>query len=151
MRHWTFLTFALALAAAGCSGGSGPNKDDKKEDKKEAKEEHKTPHGGDLFATPDHKIHLELVLDDKTATLYALDRNAKKAQPIKAELLTLELKGDKPVKVEFTPSKDKDDPADSCSRFTAPRDKLPKDVDHEKVEISGMIGGKPYRFEPDEH
>jgi hypothetical protein len=144
MRYCTCLTLALALAAAGCSGGS------QKDEKKGESGGHKPPHGGTLFATTDHKIHLELVLDDKTATLYALDKNVKKASPLKTDKLTLEVKGDKPVKVEFAPSKDKEDPADACSRFTAARDKLPKDIDFDSVEISGEVGGKPYSFILDE-
>src|SRR5262245_45027494 len=139
--------FALVTAlAVGCSGSSQPKKEGGK--KPEESHEEEGPHGGTLFATPDHKYHLELVAGKgKPAVLYVLDNKVKNAVPTAAETFTLTAPGEKPLKVEFKAKRGEG--ATKASEFTAKEGEIPEKMDLEKVEISGEIDGKPYHFKLD--
>jgi hypothetical protein len=147
------LAVGLAVGLAGCSGGSGADKgDQKKTDGDNTPTGHaaNAPHKGILFATRDDKYHLELV--PREGVLYVLASNAKTPVPTDARSFTLSIKGDKPVKVEFTPDRQEKDPEGQASRFKGAADNLPRDREgYRKAEISGAIKGKPYHFELDEH
>lgn len=150
MKRNLFVAACFALVSAlllGCSSTTPPAKDGAKKNGEEHGE--KGPHGGTLFATPDHKYHLELVAEKgKPATLYVLDSRVKNAVPTAAETFTLTIKGDKPVKVTFKAKRGEG--LTKASEFTAGEGEMPETVDFEKVEISGEIDGKPYHFKLDE-
>jgi hypothetical protein len=147
MKRILLTATCLALSATllgGCSSSAPPPA---KDGAKKHEEPHggEGPHGGTLFATPDHKYHVELKAEKgKPTILYVLDSRARKAIPTAAETFTLMVKRDKPVKVEFKPERGKGET--KATQFTAPADKIPEKMDMEKVEISGQIAGKPYHF-----
>ncbi|MBA4064536.1 MAG: hypothetical protein C0501_12650 [Isosphaera sp.] len=103
------------------------------------------PHGGPLADWDDGAIHLEIDIgrDEETATIYALDRWAKRPKPIDAKPLTLTLKTDPERVVIFDPDPDAGDPPGRSSRFTArhhvfwPQAKV-------RGTVSGTAEGKPY-------
>jgi hypothetical protein len=146
------LALALALVlGAGCSSSKTPAKNGKQNPKQEAEE---APHGGTLFATPDHNYHLELKMEKgKPAILYVLAKNAADSVPMAARSLVLKVKGDKAVNIEFLPDRQKKDPEGEASQFTAPADKMPENLNLEKVEISTEVkkGTEtiPYHFKLD--
>ena len=110
----------------------------------------KTPHGGTMFAPSagKHVYHLELVpKDGEKAVIYVLAKDEKTAVPIKDKKFTLSVKG--AGKVEFTADPQKSDPEGKASRFTAAASKLPKKIDFEQVEISGLVNGRPFIFKLD--
>jgi len=153
-KVWGLFWLGLVLAlAAGCSGQSGgPKKDDKKEDKKGGEpDEGKPPHGGALFAPKgQHTYHLELTKEmGKPAHLYVLDGKVKKYVPITAKTIEMEVKGDKPLKIEFKAEPQEGETKDASSRFTAPAGKVPDNLDLSKVEIHAEIKDKQYHFTED--
>ncbi len=135
----------LLSLAAGCSGKAS---DQTKEPKKG---EDEGLHDGKLFAPKgQHTYHLELTQEkDKPAYLYVLNHKANKHVPITAKTIEMEIKGDKPQKIEFKAESQKEDPEDESSRFTAPAGKIPDKLDPSKVEIHAEIKGKQYHFVED--
>src|SRR5437667_10819174 len=123
----------LLSLAAGCSGKAS---DQTKEPKKD---EDEGLHDGILFAPGkgQHTYHLELSKPekDKPVYLYVLNSNANKHVPISAKTSKMEIKGDRPQKIEFKAESQKEDPEDESSRFTAPAGKDPCKLDISKVEI----------------
>ncbi len=150
-RAWWTMAAALVLGVAlGCSGkpgasGTGPQPSAPAEGEEEA------PHGGILFATKDHKYHVEVVVDkEKPPVLYLLDNKVKNAVPTPEDKWQMTIKGTPPQKLEFVPEPQTGDPKGETSRFKGPADpKLKPDLDWDKVEISGKVKGKPYVFQPD--
>ena len=134
----------LLSLAAGCSGKAS---DQTKEPKKG---EDEGLHGGTLFAPGkgQHTYHLELSKPekDKPVYLYVLNSNANKHVPISAKTIEMEIKGDKPQKIEFKAESQEGDQKDESSRFTAPAGKVPDKLDLSKVEIHVEIKGKQYHF-----
>ncbi len=149
MKRKLFVSACFALVTAllvGCSGSTKPTKEDTK--KADEAHEGEGPHDGTLFATPDHKYHLELVAEKgKPSVLYVLDSKAKNPVLTAAETFTLEVKGEKPVKVEFKATRGKG--LTKASEFTAKEGAVPEKMDLEKVEISGESDGNPYHFKLD--
>src|SRR5262245_43211697 len=109
------------------------------------------PHNGTLFATKDHKVHIELVLDKKEnkAEAYLFDANVEKPVRTPAESLTLTIKGSPPKTVTFKPEPQKDDPPGQSSHFVT-SEPLPADVKMKDVELSVIINKNPYVFTLDE-
>ena len=70
---------------------------------------HDGPHGGELFCDGKHAWHTELCVDAKSgkATVYILDKKAKKEVPIGSETISIQMKGiEKPLLFEATNSKE---------------------------------------------
>jgi hypothetical protein len=160
--NWTrcaALLGALALLGAGCSGKSEPAKDADKRagDKKDAGgkdqegDDHpdEGPHGGALAEWDHDRYHAEFTVDhkEKKATVYILDRKAKKAVPIDAQTVTVSLANVKPPAViTLKADPQEDDPKGKSSRFSGTHDALGKEMEFEG-EISGKVGDKPYAAE----
>lgn len=139
-----------ALLSLGCS--SRPTGDAGGDSKKKGGHHHdhpeKGPHGGPLAEWGDEEYHPELVLDaeKKTATVYILDGEVKKAVPIEATSIKLTLKIESPpVTIELKAEPQKDDPAGKASRFSATHEKFGSKLDPEKIVASGKVKGKPYQ------
>ena len=81
--------------------------------------------------------------------LISMNSKAKKHAPVATKTFVLTLKGEKPLKVEFKPEPQKDDPEGTSSRFTAPAGRLPEKPALDKIEITGAIKGKQYHFTED--
>jgi hypothetical protein len=155
------LSVAVLLNAGGCNKtDSGKGKDaavvpaNKAADKGKAvadgakKDNHveKGPHGGPLAEWGEEKYHAEFTVDHgkKTATVYILDGEAKKASPIAAESITLSLSNVKPpVQVTLKAAPQSDDPKGQASRFTGTHEQFAKEMEFEG-EISGKVGTVPY-------
>jgi len=137
----------LLSLTAGCSGQSSDQKKELKKDEGEGL------HGGVLFAPGkgQHTYHLELSKPekDKPAYLYVLNSNANKHVPITAKSIEMEIKGDKPQKIEFKAESQEGEPKDESSRFTAAAGKVPDKLDLSKVEFHAEIKGKQYHFVED--
>ncbi len=106
---------------------------------------HEGPHGGALAEWGEHEYHVEFTVDhpSKTATVYVLDGNAKKAAPVDAAALTLALKLTPPVSVTLTAKPDAGDPAGKSSRFVGTHPAL--GVERKLAgSVAGKVGGKPY-------
>ena len=138
------LFLALACLAAGCTKPKNsvtPSKE----------EAHEGLHGGFLFASPDHKYHLEFKRESEKIYLWVLDGQARKEVPIEAPSLTVVVK-ESNTRVECKADPETPPKAGEkakSSRFSAAADKLGKEVKPDKLEIEGEIDGKAYTFRPD--
>ncbi|MBX9681449.1 MAG: hypothetical protein K2X38_22060 [Gemmataceae bacterium] len=145
---------AAAPANKAADQGKAPADGAKDGAKKDAHVE-KGPHGGSLAEWGEEKYHAEFTVDHgkKTATVYILDGEAKKATPIAAESITLSLSNVKPpVQVTLKAAPQADDPKGQASRFTGTHDQLAKEMEFEG-EISGKVGDTPYagKFKEKDH
>ncbi len=123
MRNCLWVLVGSAVVAfAGCNSGDQAyhevSKGARVKDQPHSHEE--GPHGGHLVELGEEEYHAEVVLDPKASkiTLYILDSSAKKAAPIDAKEVKLELTmagQPKPLTAKAVP--DKDDPANKSSRF----------------------------------
>src|SRR5262245_51088837 len=116
------LCAALVLLALALLSGCPPTKPSggtpgatKEED------EEKPPHGGQLYAAPDEKFHIELVRDKKEgkAEAYIYDSHVRKAVSTPAPEITLTIKGTPPKTVTFKPEPQASDPMGQSSHFVA--------------------------------
>jgi hypothetical protein len=92
---------------------------------------HEGPHGGHIIELSDEDYHAELVHDDKTntVTVYLLDSSAKKAAPIAAEDVTINLTIDsKPQQFKLA-AKPLEGEQGKSSRFEASDEALMKALD----------------------
>lgn len=133
----------LALLAAGCMTKPGEQRE-----RRGAAHDHPDhgPHGGALVEWGEEDYHPEFTVDHakKQATVYILDRNAKKASPIATETITLTLTHrTPPVQVTLKADPQEGDPAGSASRFVGTHEELATEMEF-KGEISGKVGDKPY-------
>lgn len=160
-----FLAF-VTLGSIGCGKGQDAKKDkdgqqvkaDKKDQGKKDKDDeddhpHEGPHGGALAEWGEHEYHAEFTVNHKEmkATVYILDKSAKKAAPIEAESITLKIEKPKLVLI-LKAEPEKDDPKGKSSRFSGVHKDLAKEMEFEG-EISGKVGKTPYagRFAEEEH
>ena len=108
------------------------------------------PHGGDIVELGSDQYHAELVHDDATGgvTIYVLDATAKRAAPIDAELVRVNVQHDGNAE-QFTlsASPEENDPEGTSSRFITPERELAEDLDHGDIrgQLVVMISGKQYR------
>jgi hypothetical protein len=144
-----FLTTALTIAAVTLLCGCPPTTTSGTKPTTHSEDEEKPPHDGQLFATGDHKFHVELVVNKKvgSAEVYLLDDHVKEYIRTKADALTLTLKGTPPKVVTFKPEPQKDDPMGQSSRFTATDPLLTGDL--KDAEINVKVNDKPYSFKPE--
>lgn len=154
-RQNMFGAYVLGLSAivgfSGCGGG-----EKKPEAGKPAShtDEHahpsKGPHGGQLVELGKEEYHVEMLHDDAAGvvTFYVLDGEAKKAVPIPATELVINLKHDgKPEQFKVAAKTDAGDPAGQSSRFVSTDKELAEDLDHEwaDAELVLTIDNKPFR------
>jgi hypothetical protein len=103
------------------------------------------PHHGPLAEWGEEEFHAEFTVDHKAqeATVYILDRSAKKAKPIEAKSVTLTLKVQPPVTLTLEAKPQERDPAGKSSRFVGKHAALGKEMEFTGT-ISGEVDGKPY-------
>lgn len=114
------------------------------------------PHHGTLIELGQEDFHAELVHDDETdtITIYVLDAAAKKAVPIVAKKLTLNLlAAGKPKQFHLAAKPQEGDPKDSSSAFAVTDKGLCEILDTEgsKGRLNVEIGGKVYAGEVSGH
>jgi hypothetical protein len=144
--------FALALCAGCNSGNQAYHEVPKGARVKDQPHQHEEgPHGGHLVELGEEEYHAEVVLDPKTSkiTLYVLDSSAKKAAPIDAKEIQLELTiGGQPKSFSAKAVADKGDPPNKSSRFEvadSPEIKANiKDEEDLKGSVTATIGAKAY-------
>jgi hypothetical protein len=151
LERWArygLLILLVLLTATGCTPREGPVSRTTKEVKDE---EDPPPHGGKLFAVPGHNYHGELVIEEKgkRATLYLFDSKVRNPVPTKAETFTLTIRNGTPLQITLKAERQEKDPMDASSRFVGTHDRLGSPVDYEKVELDGLVEGKPYTFRLD--
>jgi hypothetical protein len=116
---------------------------------------HEGPHGGHIIELGDEEYHAELVHDDKTntATVYVLDSSAKKAAPIAAEDVTINLTIDGKAQQFKLAAKPLDGEQGKSSRFEASDEALMKALDAEgaKGRLNLTSEGKTYSGEIEHH
>ncbi len=108
------------------------------------------PHHGSLVELGNEEYHVELVLDDKSVTIYILDAAAKNAVPIDSPDLTINVMHEgKPEQFKLPATPDTGDPAGKSSRFTLADEELAGHIDDEAAgpRLSVTINGTPYRGE----
>ncbi len=108
------------------------------------------PHHGTLVELGNEEFHAEVIHDDKSVTVYILDSSAKKAVPIDASDLTINLLHDgTPEQFKLAASPDASDPAGKSSRFTLADAELVGHIDDDTSapKLSVTINGTPYRGE----
>lgn len=108
------------------------------------------PHGGHLIELGKEEYHIELVHDDKAGevTFYVLDGTAKKAVPIDAVEMVVNLKHDgKAEQFKVAAKPESGDTAGTSSRFFSADKELAGDLDAEgaDAELVVTIGGKQFR------
>jgi hypothetical protein len=151
--RFTRLILVVALALPGVVGCGGvEKKPDGTTAGKTDGHDHPTkgPHGGGLIELGNEEYHVEMIHDDAagTVTFYVLDGSAKKAVPIAATEVTVNLKHDgKPEQFKVPAAADTGDPTGKSSRFTSNDKELAEDLDKEgaDAELVLTIDGKPYR------
>lgn len=107
------------------------------------------PHHGTLIELGDEEYHAELVHDEKakTVTVYILDSAAKKAVPIEAAEIVINLKHDgKPEQFPLKADPDSGDPQGKSSRFVSKDAELAEDLDHKGAnpQLAVQVAGKSY-------
>lgn len=107
------------------------------------------PHHGTLIELGNEEYHAELVHDEKakTVTIYVLDSEAKKAVPIDAKEIVINLKHDgNPEQFPLTADPDTGDPEGKSSRFVSKDAELGEDLDHKGADpqLSIKIAGKSF-------
>lgn len=144
----TCFTVAIVLAVAGC-GKSGDKTDSKTEPEKKGAHPSHGPHDGGLVELGDEEYHAEIINDEKThtVTIYVLDGTAKKAVPIDAKEVLINLKHDgKPEQFKLPAVPDTGDPEGKSSRFQLKHKELVHDLGHDGAEpkLTVRIKGNSY-------
>jgi hypothetical protein len=148
----------LAAAVLAFSSGCGDTPKPDKPGKTNGKGGDKTsghpahgPHNGHLIELGgDHEYHGEIVHDDTagTVTIYILDGTAKKAAPIDAKEITINVTHDKkPEQFKLAASPDQGDPEGKSSRFVSKDKHLLEDLDAKgaQAELVFSVGSKQFR------
>lgn len=145
------LSVALLVAFAGCSNEQTPSGGGKPTPTADAHNHPTTgPHGGQLIELGKEEYHVEMLHDDAsgTVTFYVLDGTAKKATPIDAVELVINLKHDgKPEQFKVAAQRDPADPDGKSSRFVSTDKELAEDLDAKgsEAELVVTIGGNQFR------
>ncbi|MBA4016285.1 MAG: hypothetical protein C0483_03770 [Pirellula sp.] len=152
----TFRFLALAsltgvLMVVGC-GPASPPKGHSGSSSAQAEHAHPSegPHGGHLIELGDEQYHVELIHDDKAGevTFYILDSSAKKAVPIDAVELVVNLKhGGKAEQFKIAAKPESGETAGTSSRFFSADKELAGDLDAEgaDAQLVVTISGKQFR------
>jgi hypothetical protein len=145
MTSWKTLLVWSLLAAIPCAGGCD-QKSNPTKPKHEEKHAEIGPHKGAIAEWDESdETHAEFTVDhkSKTATVYILDHEIKKAKPIAAKEITVTLK-DPHVTFKLLASPEKGDPAGTSSRFIGADPALETEKDFEGT-ISAKVGDKEYK------
>lgn len=168
MKRFQHLTLALvtvtSLTFAGCTKSDPPSDgtissgppatvdDHEGHDHAPGAHDHPTegPHHGSLIELGAEEYHAEMVHDEKagTITIYVLDSAAKKAVPIEASEITINLKHDgKGEQFKLAAKPDQGDAEGNSSRFVSTDKELGEDLHGEDAEATLVlsINGKSYR------
>lgn len=110
------------------------------------------PHDGHLIELGNEEYHAELVHDEAAGkvTIYVLDSGAKKAVPIEATELTINLKHDgKGEQFKLAAAPQEGDGEGKSSRFVSDDKELAEDLDHEGTQARLVIeiAGKSFTGE----
>lgn len=150
-RFLALATLTGVLMVAGC-GPASPPKAGPGGTASKVEHDHSSegPHGGHLIELGDEQYHVELVLDDKAGevTFYVLDGTAKKAVPIDAAEVVVNLKHDgKAEQFKIAAKPDAGESTGKSSRFFSADKELAGDLDAEgaDAELVLTIGGKQFR------
>lgn len=108
------------------------------------------PHHGSLIELGNEEYHAELVHDEQTGaiTVYILDSSAKRAVPIDATELTVNLSHDgQAEQFSLAASPESSDPPGQSSRFASSDAQLAEGLDHEdaQAQLVASINGKQFR------
>jgi hypothetical protein len=164
MSVFRFVSLSLlcsALAAfsfTGCGGKPKPAGGDKAGEHAHDEHDHPSegPHKGHLIELGTEEYHAELVHDDatKTVSIYILDSQAKKAVPIAATEVMLNLVVDsKPLQVRLPATPQKDDPENQSSHFSANDEAALEALESPKTtgRLNVTINDKPYTGDIEHH
>ena len=144
------LGLSAIVGLSGCGGEKKPEAGKPGAKAEEHAHPTKGPHGGQLIELGKEEYHVEMVHDDAAGvvTFYVLDGEAKKAVPIPATELLVNLKHDgKPEQFKVPAQADTGDPAGQSSRFVSKDKELAEDLDAEgsDAELVLSINNKPFR------
>lgn len=106
------------------------------------------PHHGKLIELGKSEYHAEIVHSEKSLTIYVLDGSAKKASPIAATELVINLLHDgKPEQFKVIAKPDEGDPEGKSSRFASEDAELISHVDEESAsaKLVLVIDGTTFR------
>ncbi len=112
-------------------------------------EEHEGPHKGIVVEWGEEEYHGEIVVDAKagavTVYIYGDDKSLMKGKgvAIAAKVLTLTIKGEKPVTIKLEPAPVKGDPEGTASQYTGKHEIFTKEGKLTGT-LSAKIGTKPY-------
>ncbi len=150
-RFLALATLTGVLMVAGC-GPASPPKAGPGGTASKVEHDHSSegPHGGHLIELGDEQYHVELVLDDKAGevTFYVLDSAAKKAVPIDAAELVVNLKhGGEAEQFKIAAKPESGETAGTSSRFFSADKELAGDLDAEgaDAQLVVTIAGKQFR------
>ncbi len=141
------LLVACSVLVAGCNPDPPKPVGEKPSEHEHAE---KGPHGGALIELGDETYHVELVHDDRAGevTFYVLDSTAKKAVPIDAADVTVNLKlAGGPKQFKVASKADPADPTGKSSRFFSADKELAEGLDAEGADAQLVltIDGKQFR------
>lgn len=159
--NFATVMIACLIFAAGCTKDSTKNASNKGKEKSPANSsssangdvhDHPSegPHHGTLTELGNEEFHAELVHDEKSVTIYILDSAAKKAVPIDAAELTINILHDgTPEQFKLAASPDSGDPSGKSSRFTLADEELAGHIEEDAAapKLTVTINGTPYRGE----
>ena len=139
------LSTALLVAITGCSAEQTPSGGGTPAATADVHDHPTTgPHGGQLIELGKEEYHVEMLHDDAggTVTFHILDGTAKKATPIDAVELVVNLKHDgKPEQFKVAAQRDPADPDGKSSRFVS----TDLDAKGTEPELVVTIGGNQFR------
>ena len=108
------------------------------------------PHHGTLVELGNEEFHAEIVHDKSSVTCYILDASAKRAVPIDAKEIAINvLHGGKPEQFKLAAAPDASDSDGKSSRFILADEELASHINEETAapKLSVTINGVPYRGE----
>lgn len=154
-RSFWLLTLVACLSTfLGCGGGQQPDPNKPAAHHEGDGHDHghasEGPHRGTLVELGKEEYHAEVVHDDAagTVTIYLLDSAAKKAVPIDAPEVLINLTHDgNAEQFKLAASPDQGDPEGKSSRFVSSDKELSEDLDAKgtKPQLVVVIDGKQFR------
>ncbi|MCO6044116.1 hypothetical protein NG895_09370 [Aeoliella sp. ICT_H6.2] len=155
-REFTALFSMLLIGSFGIAGCATESTDDGVESSAPpaaaGAHDHPTegPHHGSLVELGNDEYHAEMLHNEDTGgvTIYILDSTAKKAVPIDAQKITVNLSHDGQAE-QFALAADPDagDPAGKASRFVSTDAELGEELDHDHADVQLVVSvaGKQFR------
>ncbi len=152
---------ATVMLAGGCSKGDGKPGADGHDDHHHPHGAHPTvgPHGGQIIEWGDHEYHVEITFerDKQQATVYILDHDVKKPEPVVVSTPMIKLEGQNKA-IPLTPSPLDGETGGKSSRYIA-TDAAFAAAEKLSGVVSGIVDETPYlglfkegdAKKPDEH